>query len=100
MNDSPNHLAPAPPQPRRSPLFWLNVLFAVGLLALLLASPFLVDSGSPRIIRLFAQDSTVRKTALAAAMGLTVTAFVFFRSRFADARSPSHRMPPSNVVGA
>jgi hypothetical protein len=76
------------------------LLFAVGLLGLLLASPFLVAYTSSRIVGLFADDSSVRKTALAGAIGLAVTAFVFFRRRGPHPATDSHRPPPSNVVGA
>jgi hypothetical protein len=102
MSDTTSNSVPASACPRvaASPLFWLNLLAAVGLLALLLASPFVLNASSPRITRLFAADSTVRKTALAGAIGLAVTAFVFFRSRIAEPTPPSHRTPPSNVVGA
>jgi hypothetical protein len=102
MSDMTSESASASPRPRlsASPFFWLNLLVAAGLLALLLVSPFVPDSRATGMVRLFSQDSTVRKTALAGAIGLAVTAFVFFRSRSADPTPPLPRTPPSNVVGA
>jgi hypothetical protein len=102
MNEIPNNPVASSPRPRRSlsPLFWLNLVVAAGLLGLLLASPFLEASTNSRMVSLFAGDSTVRKTALAGAIGLAVTAFVFFRRRGPDPATDSHRPPPSNVVGA
>ena len=99
MNEFPNNLAPAPPRRRVSLLFWLNLLIAAGLVALVLASPLLTESNGSRLVKVFASDSAVRQTAIAGAIGLTVTAFVFFRRRDGS-EVESHRAPPSNVVGA
>jgi hypothetical protein len=65
-------------------------LFALGcglgglLLALVLLAP-LADSGDPprdgwqRVVSLFARDAALRRTSLASACGLVVSACVFFR---------------------
>jgi hypothetical protein len=90
-------------------LFLLTVLLAVVLAAMVLVSPSLDvnpqdhDAGS-RLLAVFAQDAMVRRTALASAAGLLVTAFVFFRpqrGRAGDARGSSGKFPPpGNFAGA
>lgn len=53
-------------------------------------------------LRLFAEDVAVRRTALASALGLSVTAFVFFRPPPAaqpPKKSPRNS-PPGNIAGA
>ena len=57
-------------------------------------SEFVPDGARP-VVRLFAQDATVRQTAVASALGLVVTAFAFFRG-------PYLRPPraPTDVIGA
>ena len=66
-------------------LFLVTVLAAITLAALVIVAPLLdVESVSPgwdRFLAVFAGDSIVRRTALASAAGLLVTAFVFFRFR-------------------
>jgi hypothetical protein len=66
--------------------FWLpRLLFAAtlgaaGVIAVLvLAAPWLADRNQPGILSLFAGDVVVRRTSLASAVGLVVTAYVFFR---------------------
>jgi hypothetical protein len=64
-------------------LFGLGCLLA-GLLAALVASAPWLAAGGPagpwgRVAALFAHDAAVRRTALAAAAGLVVSACVFFR---------------------
>jgi hypothetical protein len=88
---------------RRLPgvFFWVCLGCAVVLLALVLVGPPLearsefVPDGAKPVVRLFAQDSTVRQTAIASALGLVVTAFAFFRG-------PYLRPPraPTDVIGA
>ena len=86
----------------------LSLLTAGGLVALVFLSP-LVDNGNEpvgglwKLLHLFAHDATLRRSALASAVGLTVSAFVFFRSppRSPLESYPSPRSrPPSDVVGA
>ena len=102
MSDAQSDLVAPRPRVPFSPLFWLNLLVAAGLAGLVLAAPFIAEPGSPRMLGLFANDGTLRQTALASAIGLTVTAFVFFRPRSAERSPPSQpaRTPPTNVVGA
>jgi hypothetical protein len=66
-------------------LFLVTVLLAVVLAALVVVAPWLdvesVPPGWERFFAVFAGDALVRRTALASAAGLLVTAFVFFRRR-------------------
>jgi hypothetical protein len=77
--------------PRRL-LFQLTRALAAGLAGAVLAAPWLDAAGAApgdwaRVVALFGHDPVVRRTALAGALGLLVTAYVFFR-------------PPSDVAGA
>lgn len=75
-------------------LFVLGLLLALGLVALVVAAPFAEEAGSGgRIVALFAQDSGLRRTCLASAAGLVVTACVFFRSG-SRGRSGGRTKPP------
>jgi hypothetical protein len=64
-------------------LFRLSLAAAGGLVALVLFSP-LLDRGRPepqdwqRVVAVFARDTTLRRTALGSALGLAVTACIFF----------------------
>jgi hypothetical protein len=90
-------------------LFRLTFLTSAALIALVFLSP-LLDNGieSPqgvaRVVAVFARDAAMRRTALAAALGLLVTACIFFRTP-ADPRSHLRRgkpprMPPQSIAGA
>ncbi|MFO0807071.1 MAG: hypothetical protein U0746_00445 [Gemmataceae bacterium] len=82
-------------------LFGLTLVAATGLLAVVTIAPFLDRGGEMpenvglRVLTLFARDTALRRTTLASALGLVVTAFAFFRP-------PGTRPPraPSDVVGA
>jgi len=91
--DAPSRLLPRA-------LFLLNFFLAAVLTFLVFLAPVLAGWDS-RLLNLFAQDATLRRTALASAIGLVVTAWVFFRppaGAAAVAKTP--RLPPNNVVGA
>ncbi len=65
-------------------LFWLTCGIAAALVLLVLLAPWLErwaagGSGWGRVLELFAQDVTLRRTSLASAAGLVVTACVFFQ---------------------
>lgn len=82
-------------------------LFAttLGIAGLLLAAialcPLLAGERGPRVVQLFAQDVVVRRTALASALGLTVTAFLFFTSPSPGRERSKPRKPRTpGAVGA
>jgi hypothetical protein len=90
-------------------LYWLTVGLSFLLFLLVIVAPAL-DNGEKRSdpvsrsVALFARDATLRRTALAASIGLLVTACVFFRAP-GNSRSPSRKSPqlpstPPPVVGA
>lgn len=64
-------------------LHYLTLALAVALGLLVLAAPLLTDSPGADwaglVLYLFASDTALRRTTLAAAVGLWVTAVVFFR---------------------
>jgi hypothetical protein len=85
--------------------FWLpRILFAVtiGLAALLAAmvllAPWLATEIQSRFVSLFARDVIVRRTTVASAAGLAVTACVFFRPGgylfFRSQKDRNHLPPP------
>jgi hypothetical protein len=96
----------------RAPLAWLyrvTIGFAVLLAGSVAVAPLVAPAAEssqdwPRIASLFGHDPVMRRTALASAIGLVVTAGVCFRptgpSRRPAPRSPKLPPPPSNVVGA
>lgn len=94
-------MPPVPWLPRL--LFRLTLAVAASLISLVLLCPLLdngrvpVDSLS-RLAALFARDAAVRRTAVASALGLAVTACVFFRGPRRQPRPP--KPPPPRVVGA
>jgi hypothetical protein len=95
-------------------LFILGWLLAGLLACVVLLSPMFDDtsidmgelSGNERIIALFARDAMVRRTTLASAVGLLVSAWIFFqpsRGRgydVAEGGSAPPRRPRSRVAGA
>ena len=62
-------------------LFGGVLLIAILLLGLVAAAPYMIDAipEARAVLKLFANDATVRRTSIAGAIGLIVTAFVFFR---------------------
>jgi hypothetical protein len=84
--------------------FWLpRLLFitTLGLAALLsgvvLLAPWLAQENQPGLLSLFAGDAIVRRTTLASALGLVVTAYVFFRPGgilFLRSKNENTRVPP------
>jgi len=78
-------------------LLWL---IAFALILLVIAAPWVHTRVSSRLMTVFARDVTLRRTAIASAIGLIVTAHVFFRTPRA-VRPPSPRpTPPSDMAGA
>jgi O-antigen ligase len=82
--------------------FLTTLTMALALVAAVIAGPWLVPSAAaPLLLELFAQDGTVRRTALASAAGLLVTAFVFFRPTASSPKKSSPKEPRSgNMAGA
>ena len=66
-------------------LRWFCRILAVALAGLLLAAPRFApaqpDALDEKALWLFANDATLRKTAIASAVGLLLTAQIFFRPR-------------------
>jgi len=60
-------------------LFLATLGMAVALAGTVLLAPWLVEENQPGVFPLFAGDAIVRRTTFASALGLAVTAFVFFR---------------------
>jgi hypothetical protein len=86
-------------------LFGLACLAAVGLLALVLLAPWLAGpetsaEGWQMLLRLYADDAVVRRVSVAAALGLLVTAFVFFLPARPPPGDFPRQPPPSDVAGA
>jgi len=88
--------------------FWLPRLLFVttlglagALAAIVLCAPWLADDHQPGLLSLFAKDAIVRRTALASAVGLLVTAFVFFRpGGFLLFRKKDKNRVPPPMAGA
>ena len=83
-------------------LFAGTLLVAVVLLMLVALMPFAIEYMPIPPLTLFAADATVRRSAIAGAIGLIVTAFVFFRpnaSVFAR-KVPSKKPPTDTMAGA
>jgi hypothetical protein len=90
-------------------LFRLSWLASAGLILLVVSAPLLDNGkgrpfGRSRVVALWARDPALRRTAVASAIGLLVTAYVFYRpqaqARPAAPRHPKLPPPPANVVGA
>jgi hypothetical protein len=88
-------------------LFWLTLGVAGVLIALVTLAPMFDNSEeahahADRVIAVFARDSAMRQTAFGAALGLVVTACVFFRTPRAPRppRTPRASSPSGPVIGA
>jgi succinate-acetate transporter protein len=86
-------------------MLFCGIMFvAIVLLALVTAMPFVIEDlpVTHPLLQMIAEDATVRRTAIAGAIGLVVTACVFFRpnaavlARQASAKKP----PPDTMAGA
>jgi hypothetical protein len=91
-------------------LFSLSVLVSGILFTVVIAAPAIdneeqAPKGAARLTAVFARDATVRRTAIAAGIGLLAAACIFFRptatKRFPGPRGRPPRLPPPpNVAGA
>jgi hypothetical protein len=81
-------------------LFAVTLLFAILFLLLIIISPMLVEyfDHTNRVLHLFSEDATVRRTCIAGAIGLLVTAFVFFRPNPIPPKKSSPKKPPSDTM--
>ena len=82
-------------------LFVGAVLVAVALLTVVMALPYLADRlpFAHPVLTMFATDATVRRSAIAGAIGLIVTAFVFFRPKGSVLpRKMAPKMPPHDTM--
>jgi hypothetical protein len=78
-------------------LFTLTMGLAVVLVGMVLLAPSLGNKTDTEIVNLFASDAIVRRTSLASAVGLVVTAYVFFRPGgylFFRSHRDKNRLPP------
>lgn len=88
-------------------LFRLTLAISAALLGLVVLCPWLHRDGTSRLVTLFAHDTALRRTTVASAVGLAVTAFVFFRSPRGEPAAPpvvkkprAPRPPPPRIAGA
>lgn len=90
-------------------LLFLATLAVAGLLAMTvllapLVDPVLIpEPWASRLLQIFASDAMVRRTAVVSAVGLMVTACVFFRTRSGPSdrkKSSSTLTTPGNFAGA
>jgi hypothetical protein len=91
-------------------LFGAALAAAALLIVLVIAAPLADNGGEPagwgRVVALFARDAALRRTAVATAVGLAVTACVFFRPGAPPRPAPPRRRrktpqpPPPSVAGA
>jgi hypothetical protein len=78
--------------------FLIAIAIALILFIVVLIAPWIAADNIPLLI-LFADNAGVRGAAIASAVGLVITARVFFRAPRPEKRSP--REPPSgNMAGA
>ena len=80
-------------------LLLLALLVAAVLLVLGVAAPYVVENPfiAHPLLDLYGRDVTVQRVSIAGAIGLIVTAFVFFRpNRSVLARRSSSRKPPDD----
>ena len=83
-------------------LYYLSLMAAAALILLVILSPLVDNKVSLRWLTVFANDPTLRRTAVASALGLVVTACVFFRTPGSGRQksSGSSQAPPSDMAGA
>jgi hypothetical protein len=81
--------------------FAVVLAVALTLVGAVVIAPWLRLENPPPLFALFAQSGPVRRAALASALGLVVTACVFFRASGPRPSKPSHKEPPpGNMAGA
>jgi hypothetical protein len=102
-------MATAPPSTWLARLLFTLTLAAAALLILVVFLAPLVDNNPAvpadwrPVVRLFARDGTVRRTAVASSLGLLVTACLFFRPTDGGVRKVKRNPrlpPPPDIAGA
>ncbi len=88
--------------------YWLPLMLFIGsllvgavLIGTVIALPYVIDylPIDHEMFDLFAEDVVVRRSSIAGAIGLIVTAFVFFRpNRSVLTRKESTRKPPTDTM--
>jgi hypothetical protein len=82
-------------------LFLVTLGLALLLAAVVLLAPWLAERNGSRLLATFAADAVVRRTTLASAAGLAVTAFVFFRpGGFGFLKKKDKNRVPPPMAGA
>ncbi len=92
-------------------LFYLTLAAAAALFVLVILAPLLDNGerkpeGAARCVAVFARDAVLRKTAVASALCLAVTAYVFFRPtgryrpRARKGPKSPKLPPPADIAGA
>lgn len=85
-------------------LFFMAATVALALVILVVLAPPIVQdylAEAPRWLLLFAQDAITRRAAVVCALGLFVTAMVFFRGGSPEDGVGKRNQPgPGNSVGA
>jgi len=81
-------------------LFFVTMGIALGLGGGVTVAPtfFRPETGQHRLLEIYAEDLAVRRTSLACALGLAVTAFVFFRG--SNPAAPSRSKPAESAPAA
>ena len=85
-------------------LFVAALFVAVVLLTLVFAMPFAIEHLplTHPLLEMFAEDATVRRSSIASAIGLIVTAFIFFRPNASvlARKAPAKKSAQDTVAGA
>ena len=76
-------------------------MLATALLTLVVAMPFVIEYWpvNHSLLQLFVDDAPVRRSSIAGAIGLIVTAFVFFRPSSTGRKSPK-KSNQDSIAGA
>jgi hypothetical protein len=80
-------------------LFAGTVGAAACLVLAVVLAPWIAEPAEPSLWTLYADDATVRRTSIFAALGLAATAFIFFKPRSASPK-PTKPDAANNVAGA
>jgi len=81
-------------------LYRLLWFVALGMILIVIVAPWVENRLSSRVLAVFARDVTLRRTAVASALGLIVTACVFFRTPRPGQPESPRSSRPSDVAGA